>query len=953
MKLFKKQNKRKMKKVIFIIFFLVSCSLYGQQIITMPNGAGTSSRITCNATFYDAGGNSGNHGANQNSTIKFTPSATGTAIKIVFTSFVVAPGATLTLYDGPDDTYTLINEYNEFLSPSGLPIVASPSPSNPDGSIFIKFVSGTQNEMGWSADITCSSPCQTFNIQLDPMVTTKPIVEDIYMNVCKDSCITFGAEAIFLQNNINYNQTQANTKFIWRMGFTEPDTMPVITQCFEQVRGWEYLLYAVDTMGCYSNSTFKGRIRVSGNPIKGGYPYLTACSNLNFFVNAGYDPMSTITLGSVGSAISGTLSHADTTFLPDGNNNSYYSDIVFDIFDPGQTLSNINQLLGVKLNMEHTFLGDMSIRLTCPSGVTVLLKRKNDTTPPAVPGATPGLACSDLGSGTNLGCSDDSPSGNACYTAPGIGWDYEFRPGATNCFGSGGPTVGFSWTSPCSGPWSGTSLTPSVPNTYTTSPTTPVFFGSFQNLSDLVGCPLNGVWTINVTDHWQLDNGYIFSWSLSLDQSIIPGGWQYSVGADTVIWTGPGTVTPTSALSAYISSNQIGVNTFTSTVIDEYGCSYDTTFDIEIVQSPIPNINNGTDTAKICAGEIVILNANYEDPNAEYWWNTGASTDEIMAVMEGMYSIEITAEAIGSELICKGKDSIYVSINPTPKPEFEVDNLQGCAPLSVSFTNTTIPNNVPLFYQWRIYNVLGQEVFTSSLTNPEFFIEEPGKYHVQLIAVTENGCADSIMKWNFIEVFPQPIAEFSFTPEISLMSETGGIVTFTNYCDSAYFANNPDATWYWDFADGTQDSTQWNAIHTFSTWGDYDVMFYITTDYGCKSSIKHRVVIEQDLEFPNIITPNKDGLNDVFAIKNLNTDINPEDPDEYRTNSLQIYDRWGKKVYEAENYDTYMKEDQLYVGDKVFTADKLQDGQYYFSFYYKGKAKTVKYSGSLLIIREN
>ena len=113
------------------------------------------------------------------------------------------------------------------------------------------------------------------------------------------------------------------------------------------------------------------------------------------------------------------------------------------------------------------------------------------------------------------------------------------------------------------------------------------------------------------------------------------------------------------------------------------------------------------------------------------------------------------------------------------------------------------------------------------------------------------------------------------------------------------------------------------------------------------------VIIEEDLEFPNIITPNKDGLNDFFAVKNLNTNYNPEDPDQYRSNYLEIFDRWGKKVYDVENYDTYMKNEQIFVGEKSFSGDQLQDGQYYFAFYYKGKAKTDKYSGSLLIIRNN
>ena len=165
--------------------------------------------------------------------------------------------------------------------------------------------------------------------------------------------------------------------------------------------------------------------------------------------------------------------------------------------------------------------------------------------------------------------------------------------------------------------------------------------------------------------------------------------------------------------------------------------------------------------------------------------------------------------------------------------------------------------------------------------------------------------------------------------------------------------NDPTVTWAWDFADETTSSEAWSPIHTYDTWGDYDVSFTIETSFGCKSVMTHTVVIEEDLVFPNAITPNGDSKNDVFAIKNLNTNINFEDPDQYRTNSLQIYDRWGKKVYDVENYDTYQKDDEaIVVGEKYFDATGLNDGEYYFVFYYKGKTKTVKYSGSVLVVRD-
>ena len=125
----------------------------------------------------------------------------------------------------------------------------------------------------------------------------------------------------------------------------------------------------------------------------------------------------------------------------------------------------------------------------------------------------------------------------------------------------------------------------------------------------------------------------------------------------------------------------------------------------------------------------------------------------------------------------------------------------------------------------------------------------------------------------------------------------------------------------------------------------------VTTDAGCMDTISHYVIIEDELIFPNVITPNGDGFNDVWAIGNLSTRINPEDPDQYRTNELRIYDRWGKQVYHAKNYDTYARNGEIFLGEKIFTGENLSDGVYYYSFYYKGKAKVVKYNGSLTIVR--
>ena len=99
-----------------------------------------------------------------------------------------------------------------------------------------------------------------------------------------------------------------------------------------------------------------------------------------------------------------------------------------------------------------------------------------------------------------------------------------------------------------------------------------------------------------------------------------------------------------------------------------------------------------------------------------------------------------------------------------------------------------------------------------------------------------------------------------------------------------------------------------------------------------------------DLIFPNVLTPNGDGKNDVLIIKNLDPTI---------PNLLTIYDRWGKKIYEKANYQTYIRkgDTQVHNAEEGFSSEKYSDGVYYFTFHYAVPGQTTDYHGSLTIIR--
>jgi len=49
-------------------------------------------------------------------------------------------------------------------------------------------------------------------------------------------------------------------------------------------------------------------------------------------------------------------------------------------------------------------------------------------------------------------------------------------------------------------------------------------------------------------------------------------------------------------------------------------------------------------------------------------------------------------------------------------------------------------------------------------------------------------------------------------------------------------------------------------------------------------------------DVPNVITPNGDGLNDLFVIRNV---------EDFPNASLAIFNRWGQEVFSSKSYDQY------------------------------------------------
>jgi len=127
----------------------------------------------------------------------------------------------------------------------------------------------------------------------------------------------------------------------------------------------------------------------------------------------------------------------------------------------------------------------------------------------------------------------------------------------------------------------------------------------------------------------------------------------------------------------------------------------------------------------------------------------------------------------------------------------------------------------------------------------------------------------------------------------------------------------------------------------------YDTLINLRIVNNCYLT-KYLLVSDCPLIIPNVITPNGDGANDVLGIKKLN----PE-----RENELAIYDRWGKNVFSKKGYKCVFKGSQYHNIEEAFeglsrNGRKLPDGTYYYAFMYDAIPKKIKYTGTIVILRD-
>jgi len=163
----------------------------------------------------------------------------------------------------------------------------------------------------------------------------------------------------------------------------------------------------------------------------------------------------------------------------------------------------------------------------------------------------------------------------------------------------------------------------------------------------------------------------------------------------------------------------------------------------------------------------------------------------------------------------------------TPVMDFTADTLEGCTPLPVQFTDNSSAIDPITSWAWSFDPASGASPSTSTQQNPQITFTEDTTYTVTLAIMTNSGCADTLIRTDYIRAGTPPTVDF-------VVDDSTPCVRAPVQFDSQF--EDPDWEYAWDFMyDGVtlnQMSSQADPTFAYPDTGTYSVALEITNN-GC------------------------------------------------------------------------------------------------------------------------
>ena len=422
-------------------------------------------------------------------------------------------------------------------------------------------------------------------------------------------------------------------------------------------------------------------------------------------------------------------------------------------------------------------------------------------------------------------------------------------------------------------------------NTITVTPTEPTWYycsyRSACSVVEVVDSILVTLGNVDITAEptdascFEFTDGYVV---------VDPIGSTYPVTLEVTDANG-GAVVQSNNVFGIDTLGGLGEGTYSVTVTDGVGCQTSLNFDIDHPTLLVPNalhydiLCNGDDNGRARvqpSGGVPFPNGTYSvqwsDPLAQ-------TTDSIQWLAPGAYTVTVTD---GQDCV---SDTTFTVLEPLPL----VLNLTSGADTCL-YTNGAIRAEVqggvtPYYYQWS--NLGGDSAnFTMDETTYAWSQVNNlthGEYSV-IITDTNECVIEGAIE---VALIPPPYAGFNsrskpeefVNPNVQYENESTGALTYE-----------------WHFGDGDISYDE-HPEHAYDTSGVFLVMMiaYNEPNYGCADTTYRYMEVDPFFTFyvPNGFTPDDDGLNDTWGPVGQSF--------EYESYNAQIYDRWGKLIWQTDN----------------------------------------------------
>ena len=462
-----------------------------------------------------------------------------------------------------------------------------------------------------------------------------------------------------------------------------------------------------------------------------------------------------------------------------------------------------------------------------------------------------------------------------------------------------------------------------------------------ETTSTIQSCDPSEVYTCTVTIATCTGTSGPFSVPpASILPPVITGDSAACIGNQSTLTANAGFATYNWSSGQLGSSISVNPGTYILTVTNSGGCSARDTFTVAIAPSPEPIIS--TLDSSVCTGQTTFLSVQQGFDN--YAW-TGLAVGDTNQVTVGSGSFTVT---VTDSLGCQGSISFVVTQDPDPIPVIVGDNHtcfdetstiscpasyntytwsdgstqpfvtttqgtftvtvqdnNGCIGVSAPFT---ITNSAPTAnvlgiinfcegdsielvaagnyssYAWYNTPVNANPVDTLS-TNDSLYYSGG---NLTLLVEDAFGCFDTVNVQ--VPSTPAPVAAFTRLPAENTVYVNTEIV-FTD--NSTPATNDPISNWDWNLTPPNTDYTSPSFSVSYPDTGVKYITLIVTSDLGCIDTTSSFVYIVDDPFVPNVFSPDGDGYNDYLKIPFLGG---------FPGNTVVIFNRWGKKVYEATDY---------------------------------------------------